>query len=173
MKSHKAIKFIMECKVMNLRLLAGAFLAYENEVLLLHRGLHKEIAPGMWSCIGGHMESSEMNDPLSTCYREIEEETGITMSSIERLALRYIVTRNRGDEIYFCFYYFGKTTHRCKLHECSEGVLSWVRKEDIPSLPMSFSVKEMTNHWLSNQDIDNVLLCGINKENNTVSWVEL
>jgi len=158
---------------MNLRLLAGAFLVYEHEVLLLHRGLHKELAPGMWSCIGGHMESNELNNPLATCYREVEEETGIPKSAIENLALRYITTRKTGNETRIVFYYFGKTSHRCCLSECNEGELSWTSLDDMPNLPMSFSVKEISNHWLKNQDSDIVMLCGINKENDAVSWVEL
>lgn len=29
-----------------------------------------------WGGIGGHLESNELNDPQTACFREIEEETG-------------------------------------------------------------------------------------------------
>ena len=61
---------------------SGAFLKNNDRYLLIKRSPEKEIAPNVWSCIGGHMEKEEINDPLVTCLREIEEETGITKEHI-------------------------------------------------------------------------------------------
>lgn len=158
---------------MNLRTMVGAFLSYKEEMLLIHRGTHKEIAPGMWSCIGGHMESEELNNPLAACYREILEETGIGRGQIEYLTLRYITTRNTGSEIRTGYYYYGETTHRCELPKCDEGKLHWVRIMDMQEMPMSFSIKEISNHLVRNRTHDVIMLCGVNRTNNIITWVEL
>ncbi|MCL2203477.1 MAG: NUDIX domain-containing protein [Defluviitaleaceae bacterium] len=158
---------------MKLRKMAGAFLTYGDEVLLIQRGLHKKLAPGMWSCIGGHIEQEEHDNPLVACFREIEEETGITCSSITGLSLRYITTRKIDDEIRTGYYFFGKTTHRCALPECAEGALHWVNISEIPNLQMTFSIKSVSTHWQNNPNCTNVFLCGINRENNKIIWTVL
>ncbi len=54
---------------------AAAFLRRDGKYLLLKRAPNRRIAPNVWSCVGGHIEAEEMNDPLSACLREISEET--------------------------------------------------------------------------------------------------
>ena len=54
-----------------------AFLRNNGKYLLMKRAENRVFNPGFWSGVGGHMEPKEINDPLSACYREIEEETGI------------------------------------------------------------------------------------------------
>ena len=49
------------------------------------------------------METHELNNPLASCYREIEEETGIAQSQISGLELLYILIRRSGDEIIHLF----------------------------------------------------------------------
>ena len=158
---------------MTTRDMVGAFLIYGDKVLLMHRGLHKKLAPGMWSAIGGHIEQGELNNPLAACYREIEEETGITGDSIINLRLRYISVRNTEDEIRVVYYFFGNTTEEIILQPCDEGTLHWVDIRDIPTKPMTFSVEEITRHWLANPDSDSVYVCCVNKDNNHSTWGEL
>lgn len=158
---------------MNLRIMVGAFLTFGDKVLLIHRGTHKKIAPGMWSCIGGHMEPDELHDPIKTCYREIEEEAGISPEHIKNLQLRYITVRNTGEEIHNCYCYFGNTTHECVLPDCDEGSLHWVSLNDAPELEMSYSVKQLITHWLENPGYRGVMLCGTGRNNDQTTWTEL
>jgi 8-oxo-dGTP diphosphatase len=80
---------------------AGAFLKNNNCYLLMKRSPEREIAPNVWSCIGGHMETYELNDSIKTCLREIKEETGITEEHIFNLKLRYIIIRRYKDKIIY------------------------------------------------------------------------
>ncbi|MCL1858632.1 MAG: NUDIX domain-containing protein [Oscillospiraceae bacterium] len=165
---------------MHTRLLVGAFLTYQNKVLLMKRGMHKELGPGMWSGIGGHLEHEELSNPRkinfpAAIYREIKEEAGISQENILNLDLRYIITqvnRTRG-EIQNLYYYFGKVGSEFEPPYCDEGVFHWVDFKDIKDLPMSFCVKETILHWLDNPDKNNIFLVGINKNNDKSLFVKL
>jgi len=86
--------------MMKLQTGTAAFLYNNNNVLLIKRSENKRFAPGFWCGVGGHMEPHELNNPCETCYREIEEETGIQRSNIHSLKLLYVIVRMfRGDTI--------------------------------------------------------------------------
>jgi len=75
---------------MTTRIMAGAFLVCGDKVLLMKRGLHKEFGAGLWAGVGGHLEMDDIKNPraldlIETCYREIQEETGIEKSDILNL----------------------------------------------------------------------------------------
>jgi 8-oxo-dGTP diphosphatase len=89
--------------------MTGAFLVNNDEVLMLKRSKNKKIAPGLWSCVGGHVEPHEYSSPESSCLREIEEETGLSRIDIENLTLRYILLRRIGDELRQHYIFFGET----------------------------------------------------------------
>jgi len=170
---------------MNTRIMAGAFLTYQNKVLLLKRSMNKKLAPGLWSCTGGHLEHEEVENPRqlnhkAAIYREIEEETGISQNDILTLDLRYIITRvsreEENQEIHLVYYYTVKLTREFEPPFCDEGVFHWVDmndKQNIFDLPMSFSVKEIVKHWLNNPDDKNIYLVGINKDNNKSVFTEV
>lgn len=158
---------------MYIRTMAGAFLTFENKVLLLKRGMHKALAPGMWSCVGGHMEPQDNNSPYQTCYREITEETGITPADIEGLSLRYITVQHMPDEICTGYFFVGEITYELPLPQCDEGELHWVSLADLPGLPMSFFIREIINHRLANPDMNSVTLCAVNTKNDRCTWTKL
>ena len=133
------------------RITAGAILECGSKVLLLKRGLHKKLAPGLWAGIGGHMELSDIENPralnlIETCYREVYEETGIEKSSIKNLKLRYIAVRKVDGEISWHHHYIGELDAEISLPDCDEGELHWVDKRDIIDLPMTTLVKEALRH---------------------------
>lgn len=155
---------------MRTRYMAGAFLACGDKVLLIRRGMHKALAPGLWSCVGGHVEPGEMNDPDAACYREIEEETGIGRELIEGLALRYMTVRMVGsEEIRTGYYYVGRVAREVELPACGEGELKWVPLVEVRNLglTMTYSVGEITRKWLEDgEDWDGrVRLLAIGPEN--------
>jgi len=88
----------------------AAFLRNGDKFLLMKRADDRKTLPSIWSGVGGKMEPREINDPASACYREIEEETGVTRPQISSLDLLYIITRRNNDEIRQSYIYFGETT---------------------------------------------------------------
>ncbi|WP_430200425.1 NUDIX domain-containing protein [Paenibacillus lautus] len=56
---------------MKIRTMTGSFLFYNDSVLMLKRSENKKIAPGLWACIGGHVEADEYINPEISCLREI------------------------------------------------------------------------------------------------------
>ena len=132
------------------RLFAGAFLKCQDEVLLMKRSPHKEIAPGMWSGVGGHIEESEINSPITACLREIEEESGILPSQIEKLDLRYFALFKSAESLDSVYYFIGELKEKCSLRQTSEGTLRWVKLEDGIDYEMSNHVKRIYLHWINN-----------------------
>lgn len=75
---------------METQLMAGAFLKYGNEALLIKRSLQKEFNPGKFAPIGANLKPEELNTPARACLREITEETGIEVCDIVNFELRLI-----------------------------------------------------------------------------------
>jgi len=160
------------------RITAGAFLVCGSKVLLMKRGLHKELGPGMWAGIGGHLDMRDITDSrrldlAETCYREVEEETGIAKSNIRNLKLRYIAVRRVGSEIRMHYHYFGEIKNEISLPKCDEGEFHWVEKCNLADLPMSTSVKEAVRHWVASPDENRVYLIAVAPEGNTAVVSEI
>ena len=160
------------------RLTAGAFLMFKDKILLMKRGLHKKIAPGEWSGIGGHMDIEDITNPrelnlAETCYREVQEETGIAKHDIINLKLKYIATRKVGEEIRIHHLYFGEVKNELELPECEEGELHWINKKDISDLSMSLSIKTVLNHWISAPYNDKMFIIITNQAGDSAEILEL
>ena len=153
------------------RITAGAFLTYGNKILLMKHGLHKELRAGLWAGIGGHLNITDIKNPRAldfseTCYREVQEETGIKKFEIHNLKLKYITVRKDNNEIRVHHHYFGELKSEVPLPKCVEGELFWKDKNDIFNLPMSTSVKEAVKHWFFNPKSNSVFLVAVCPENN-------
>jgi len=158
---------------MTTRITAGAFLVCGNKVLLMKRGLHKKLAPGLWASVGGHLDLCDIKDPRAldfaeTCLREVYEETGIEKSEIHRLKLRYITALKKIEEISLIYHYFGEVADELPLQKCDEGEFHWIEKKDILDLPMSAVVKEVLRHWLTTPDSDNIFFVIVNLLENSI-----
>ena len=147
-------------------------LGYGGKVLLMERGLHKKLAPGMWFGIGGFIEPHEINSPISACYREIEEETGIEAENIDNLELRYMTIQYSDGAIEIMYYFIGALNHLYDLIDTDEGKLHWVDENDALDLPMSVPVKTIMKQWLSTPDETGIMLCVIDSDNNA-EWSKL
>lgn len=143
--------------MISVRTMTGAFLFNNNYVLMLKRSHYKKIAlaPGLWSCIGGHVEPHEHRSPENSCLREIAEETGILHNEIKNLKLRYILLRQKEDELNQHYIYFGNSNTR-NIINCDEGELYWVKSSEMSSLQMPLSLKLMYEHYLQNPNSDHV-----------------
>jgi 8-oxo-dGTP diphosphatase len=107
----------------------------DGRVLLLHRA--KEPNKGLYSPIGGKLETAIGESPAQCAQREIREEAGIDVS-IDALRLTLIVSECAygGDTHWLMFVY--RVTHPVEVEarEMDEGRLEWRRPEELPDLPM-------------------------------------
>ncbi|MDR1687781.1 MAG: NUDIX domain-containing protein [Clostridiales bacterium] len=159
-----------------LRNAVAAFLQNSGNFLLMKRAPEREIAPGLWSGVGGHMEPREINNPLAAVYREIEEETGITRAEIPLLELRYIITRRIGNEIRQTYIYFGETT-QTEVIQTREGELHWIKRGDLLKREFSKTFTAMLEHYLATdkgEKGENAVYAGVAFGNNgklQINWV--
>jgi 8-oxo-dGTP diphosphatase len=165
---------------MHTRLTASAFLTCGGKILLMKRGLHKELGPGLWAGIGGHLDMCDIANPRAidlteTCYREVFEETGIPREDIRELTLKYVTMRydKDGEEIRSNYYFMGKLEREMPLPDCDEGELHWVDIGDIDGLTMINPAKYALTHWLENPDRDRVHLVITNAAGDRAEIVEL
>ena len=106
------------------------YIEKDDSYLMLHRVSKKhDVNKDKWIGIGGHFEENE--SPEECLLREAKEETGLTLTN---WSFRGIVTfiSEGWDTEYMCLYtadgYEGETI------PCNEGVLEWVKKEDLLKL---------------------------------------
>jgi 8-oxo-dGTP diphosphatase len=158
---------IMDSKIITENM-AGAFLQNNGNYLLLLRSPNKKLAPNLWSCPGGHIETNEFNDPLETCYREIEEETGIKRENIYDLKLRYIIIRQSKNTIRQSYVYFG-STNESKLIDTEEGTLHWIPQNELLNREYTKTFTEMIKHYVYTPDLEERIIVGIaGKENDKI-----
>ncbi len=100
--------------------------------LMMHRIKKKQdVNQDKWVGIGGHFEAGE--SPEDCLLREVREETDLKLTSY---ALRGIVTftlNGWGTEYMFLYTADG---YEGTIGDCSEGVLEWVPKEEVLTLPI-------------------------------------
>lgn len=143
----------------------AAFLNNQGNYLLMKRADNRKIAPGVWSGIGGHIEPHEINTPLSACYREIEEESGITRDKISSLELLYIITRRSKDEIRQSYIYFGETD-QTELIQTDEGELFWIPRGELLKREYAKTFSAMLEHYTGSDKGDHALYVGVADDNN-------
>lgn len=134
----------------------------------MKRGLHKEIAPGAWSSIAGHMEAEEINHPYKTCIREIEEETGIEEKNIKELDLKYIIFNKLEKETIINHMFFGKLDTN-KVIANDEGELYWVLKEKVAEKIHIPAIRVAIEHYYKEPSED-ILLAVSKDEEPYILW---
>lgn len=100
--------------------------------LMLHR-IKKEndLNRDKWIGIGGKFEDKE--SPEECNLREVYEETGLTLKDAEYRGIVTFVSDKWETEYMHIFY---SDSFSGKIKECDEGVLEWVKKEQLFSLPV-------------------------------------
>ena len=105
----------------------------DGSYLMIHR-IKKENDEngGKWIGVGGKLEYGE--SPFDCVRREVEEETGLVITNPEYRGFITFVSDQYGTEY---MHLFAATKYTGELKkDCSEGVLKWVKKEDIFKLPL-------------------------------------
>ena len=134
---------------MEVRQMATAFLIHQGSVLMMKKKKSKIFNFEFWGGIGGHMESDELNSPMTASYREIEEETGFKKDDIKNFRLEYILLEKNSGEIRQQYVYFGETKHM-NFIPSDEGELFWVPKNELSGLYTSKVISSTIEHYLNN-----------------------
>ena len=104
-----------------------------DRYLMLHRTKKEhDINKDKWIGLGGHFEDGE--SPEECVLREVFEESGIRLESCR---FRGLVTFVSGDLTeYMHLFTADLPAHIEQLPDCPEGDLAWVRKDEVPALPI-------------------------------------
>lgn len=134
---------------MNLRQMAVAFLINEEDkILLLQKKQNERMFSGLLVPIGGNIEKDELNIPEVACLREIEEETVLNSSEINKIQLRYIVHRLvHNKEIRIQYVFFGKLSKNITLIDSDEGSLEWFNYDGIEEQNVTATTIETLKHY--------------------------
>lgn len=98
--------------------------------LMLHRIKKKhDVSKDKWIGVGGHFEENE--SPEECLFREVREETGLTLASCRFRGLVTFIAEGWDTE-YMCLFTADEFTGQVR--ECNEGTLEWVKKEDLETL---------------------------------------
>lgn len=133
-----------------LRQLTSAFLFRGDQVLLIQKNAskwQKQTEPFI-AAVGGHLEPPELNDPLMACYREIEEETGLSSTDIQHMRLRYVLLRQKEQEIRIQYVYTGEVA-KGELVESAEGRPMWHSLNTVPPLLTSAFLQAVWSHLMA------------------------
>ena len=103
-----------------------------GKYLMLHR-VKKTIDENKdkWIGIGGKFEEGE--NPEDCVMREVLEETGLTLNSWRYRGIVTFVSAEWGTEY---MHLFTSDDFSGQTRECDEGVLEWIEKERLLSLPI-------------------------------------
>ncbi len=108
------------------------YIEKDDAYLMLHRVSKKnDINHDKWIGVGGHFEKNE--SPEDCLLREVKEETGLSLTSWRFRGIVTFVSDGDFNE-YMCVYTADGFSG--EVRECDEGVLEWVKKEDIEKLEL-------------------------------------
>ena len=109
------------------------YIEKDGAYLMIHRIKKKnDENHDKWIGVGGKFEAGE--SPFDCARREIKEECGVSPKNLRYRGIVTFVSDEYGTEYMHLFTadgYEGEINYNC-----DEGVLEWVEKEKIPSLPI-------------------------------------
>ncbi len=109
------------------------YIEKDGAYLMIHRIKKKnDENHDKWIGVGGKFEAGE--SPFDCARREIKEECGVSPKNLRYRGIVTFVSDEYGTEYMHLFTadgYEGEIDYNC-----DEGVLEWVEKEKIPSLPI-------------------------------------
>ena len=143
-----------------LRNMTSLFFVREDGLLCLYRIGSRVANRKFVGACGGHFEPEELSSPYACALREMREELGLTESDVEDIRLRYVTLRLYNGEIRQNYYFFGKLMTRRHLSS-AEGELHWFTWEELKTVDMPLSARQMMDHYLTVGRFDENLYAGI------------
>ena len=109
------------------------YIEKDGYYLMLHRVKKKDDANrGKWIGFGGQFEEGE--SPEECVCREVLEETGLTLTDYRYRGIVTFASDVYETELMHLFTADGFCGEL--LSECNEGEMAWIKKADLPTLPM-------------------------------------
>lgn len=116
----------------NMRNTTLCYIEQDDRYLMLHRvKKENDLNKDKWIGVGGGFEDGE--SPEECLLREVREETGLLLPDYRFRGIVTFVSDTWETEY---MHLFTADAFTGTLGECSEGVLEWVPKAEIPSLPI-------------------------------------
>ncbi len=118
----------------------------DNQVLLVKRAAHMTKGAGLWAIPGGFVDRDEAT--LDAARREVLEETGYELQSIERVDI--IDNPQRGDDRQnIAFVHQGIAGRKVQEPDDESEEVRWFKKEELPSPDqIAFDHAELINRYL-------------------------
>ena len=110
-----------------------------REIVLLQRASWKAFAPGLFTGIGGAIETGE--NALEAAHRELAEETGLTGLTLHEFA-RCIIREQQKILHYYWAHYCGPA-----LPACTEGQLEWSAVDPLVDKPWIPTTAAVVQEW--------------------------
>lgn len=106
------------------------YIEKEDAYLMLHRVKKShDVNKDKWIGVGGKFEADE--SPEDCLFREVKEETGLTLTSWRlRGVITFLCTGWESE----CMFLYTADGYDGTVGDCTEGTLEWVRKSDIEKL---------------------------------------
>ena len=83
--------------------------------------------------------------------------------------MRYVTLRHKNGEIRQNYYFFAGLKAGVQIPDsCNEGELCWMTIDELPSLPMPLTAKDMLLHYLQEGRYNETLYGGITTKDGTV-----
>ena len=109
------------------------YIEQNGKYLMIHR-IKKTDDPNKdkWIGIGGKLEAGE--SPFDCVRREVLEETGLTLDKVNYRGIVTFVSNEFGTEY---MHLFTSTDFHGQIYaSCDEGVLEWIKKDELCKIPM-------------------------------------
>lgn len=124
------------------------YLERDGRILMLHRVTKKhDLNHGKWIGIGGHIEEGET--PEQCIRREVFEETGFTLGTVQRAG----IVDFHYDEVFERVYFFKSCDFSGAQIPCSEGVAEWIPKEQVKDLNLWEGDRKFLPYLLSDEKL--------------------
>lgn len=109
------------------------YIERDGKYLMLHRvKKENDVNKDKWIGIGGKLEDGE--SPFDCVRREVSEETGLILDALRYRGIITFVSNEFGTEY---MHLFSSNAFSGELADtCDEGVLEWIEKNKLLSIPM-------------------------------------
>jgi len=151
-----------------LRPMTAIYLTRGEEILLLYRIGSRVVGNSYTGSAGGHVEADEYRAPRACVLRELQEETGLTADALDGLAMRCVTMRLKNGEIRQNYYFFAELRAGFEPQGSSEGRLQWFALDELDSLPMPVTAKQVLQHYVAEGRHTRLLYGGISAADGAV-----